>query len=106
MFCRPRQLSGNSGQLIPATTPLGKDVADSFIDGPHILLEQFCHELLRQPYRFILKRDLNTGSAILGLVDEELGTGRAGWREGWSWIIPQQIQAGPGHIEHAQLGLR
>lgn len=58
-----------------------------FVDGPHILLEQFCHEFLRQSYRFIFQPHLDTGSAILGLVDEELGAGRVGGKVGHTFLI-------------------
>jgi hypothetical protein len=39
-------------------------------DGPHILLKELGHKLLRHPDGLILKADLDSRPPILGLVKE------------------------------------
>ena len=41
------------------------------VDRPHILLEQLCHQLLRQPDRFIFQPNLDARVAVFGLIEED-----------------------------------
>ena len=49
------------------------NILDMFVYGSNILLKQFRHHLLRQPYSFIFKSNLDASKAVFGFINENFG---------------------------------